>query len=383
MSSVKKEFIEYLVKEFPGLSSEPLNDLISDNLLSPYKIQLPKKALDQGQEAIRGFYKLRESAEYQQLFEKQLSELGLKDPGNKAIMMSYDFHLDSEGNLKLIEVNTNAAFLILGQLLYACRKVTPPVSNFSLLNLKDSIQEELHHQNKKIMNPKVSIVDENPVGQRLFIEFLTARELIKSWGWPCEIADVSHALESHPDFIYNRYTDFYLTQPTSQKIRQAFLDRKVCLSPHPFEYFLLADKKRLSEWSQGVLDRFPLVKKSVESVLLKSWPLNENTKEEIWSRRKQLFFKPSQDFGSKGSFKGSSISRKAFDELAMKDSLAQEYVPAPELRFDTESGPQSYKFDLRFYAYKDRLQSVMARLYQGQTTNLRTPGGGFACVEFM
>jgi hypothetical protein len=38
------------------------------------------------------------------------------------------------------------------------------------------------------------------------------------------------------------------------------------------------------------------------------------------------------------------------------------------------------KFDLRAYAYDGQVQWVAARLYQGQTTNFRTPGGGFAPV---
>ena len=42
--------------------------------------------------------------------------------------------------------------------------------------------------------------------------------------------------------------------------------------------------------------------------------------------------------------------------------------------------PQVLKFDLREYVYNGRVQSVAARMYQGQTTNFRTPGGGFAPV---
>ena len=38
------------------------------------------------------------------------------------------------------------------------------------------------------------------------------------------------------------------------------------------------------------------------------------------------------------------------------------------------------KFDLRAYTYDGAVQWVAARLYRGQTTNFRTPGGGFAPV---
>jgi hypothetical protein len=35
---------------------------------------------------------------------------------------------------------------------------------------------------------------------------------------------------------------------------------------------------------------------------------------------------------------------------------------------------------VRNYVYDGQVQSLAARLYQGQTTNFRTPGGGFAPV---
>ena len=38
------------------------------------------------------------------------------------------------------------------------------------------------------------------------------------------------------------------------------------------------------------------------------------------------------------------------------------------------------KIDVRNYVYGGQVQLVTARLYQGQTTNFRTPGGGFAPV---
>jgi hypothetical protein len=39
------------------------------------------------------------------------------------------------------------------------------------------------------------------------------------------------------------------------------------------------------------------------------------------------------------------------------------------------------KTDLRLYVYRDQALGVTARLYHGQVTNLRTPGGGFARVK--
>ena len=41
---------------------------------------------------------------------------------------------------------------------------------------------------------------------------------------------------------------------------------------------------------------------------------------------------------------------------------------------------QTMKVDIRNYTYDRQVQLLAARLYQGQTTNFRTPGGGFAPV---
>lgn len=383
---MKNQYIAFLRDHYPALNSEPLESLISENLLSSHRLRLPRKVLQQGHEIVESFYRLRSHPAYMDSLQDQIRLKNLKDPGNKAIMMSYDFHLDENGNLRLIEINTNAAFLVLGHLFYQMQEIRPPVENFQLQDLRTCIETELSLSGISVSNPRIAIVDEAPQDQRLYVEFLVAKEMIKSWTWPCEIRDLEAALlDPRPQFIYNRYTDFYLTREKSQGLRKAYEDGTCCLSPNPFEYFLLADKERMTEWSTGSLKNFPELKSEaslIESTVLGGAVLTPNNREEIWARRKGLFFKPTQDHGSKGSFKGASISRKVFEELVEKRALAQEYMPAAEVTAETTSGPQNFRYDLRFYAYQGTVQTVMARLYQGQTTNLRTPGGGFACVIF-
>ena len=77
---------------------------------------------------------------------------------------------------------------------------------------------------------------------------------------------------------------------------------------------------------------------------------------------------------------GEKISRKRFDELPLETTLAQELVP-PSM---TEvPGYGMMKTDFRLFAYRDRVLGITARLYRGQVTNMRTPGGGFARVELV
>jgi hypothetical protein len=60
--------------------------------------------------------------------------------------------------------------------------------------------------------------------------------------------------------------------------------------------------------------------------------------------------------------------------------VAQAFAP-PGIRGIAHDGVRSeLKVDIRLYTYAGRPLLAAARLYQGQTTNMRTPGGGFAPV---
>src|SRR5690606_27384261 len=101
-----------------------------------------------------------------------------KDPGNKSIMMSYDFHVDQNQQLKLIEVNTNASFLVLGHEMYKMRNIPLPVSDFNLKEIGKNIETELTLQGKSPRGPlKVAITDDKPQEQRLLVEFLAYQDL--------------------------------------------------------------------------------------------------------------------------------------------------------------------------------------------------------------
>lgn len=384
----KSDFITQLRTSFPALKNEPLEDLVSENLISPFAVHLPSSILAQAKKVVELIFSMREKSSYLKHYENLIKEQGLQDPGNKSIMMSYDFHVDENHNLKLIEINTNAAFLILGQQMYQAKAHPLPVPDFSLQEIGDSIRTEMALQGKETSgNFKVAITDDAPEKQRLYVEFLAFNELFKSFGWDSRIKDYRDLFtDFNPDFIYNRFTDFFLTDSASATLRSKFLNRDLCLSPNPFEYLLLADKQRLIDWvtpgffeSQGFDgEELNLLRQCIPL----SFDLCPEKAEEIWSQRKRFFFKPKNAFGSKQSFRGGTISRTAYDKITSENMIAQEYVPAPELSFETPEGPQKFKYDLRCYAYQGRLQLVVARLYQGQVTNLRAKYGGFATVLF-
>jgi uncharacterized circularly permuted ATP-grasp superfamily protein len=60
--------------------------------------------------------------------------------------------------------------------------------------------------------------------------------------------------------------------------------------------------------------------------------------------------------------------------------VAQRIVTPSTRKISIDGTQHSLKADLRNYTYDGKVQLIAARLYQGQTTNFRTQGGGFAPV---
>ena len=385
-TQLSQNYKSLLQSHFKSLDESTLAPLISDNLLCPNPVVLPKALIFEFQQVTKAFFALRSDPLYISRYESELNTLGLKDPGNNSLFMSYDFHLSSDSKPKLVEINTNAAFLTLGHYLYKAHGLSSGL-DFKIEDLKECFLNELRLQGKDTSKPDVLIVDENPNEQKLFLEFLIVQELLQSFGWRCSIDDVANYEKYTADIVYNRYTDFYLQNPVAQKMRRDFLDRTTCFTPNPFEYFLLADKQRMIDWTDDSFWTATTLSadsvQRIRNVFPKTISFKPELKEEIWTQRKNLFFKPKNSFGSKQSYKGASISKKVFEDVANENFLAQELLPAPEILMETPDGSQNFKFDLRCYAYRDQLQLVIARVYQGQVTNLKTKWGGFAPVKWI
>lgn len=399
MTELRQGFIDFLRSRHPGLAdlpSENFSDLVADHLLCAEVLRLPSSLNKRIREIIRDFDRLRSALRDDPRVKEKCLRRGLIDPGHKSIMMSFDFHLDAAMAPRLIEINTNAAFHLLNHEMRIYRGLPTPAEDFGPERFRLDVLEELRAFRQRGPGrfdpdgpsmPAVAITDENPPGQRMYLEFLLAREWFKSYGWSCEIRDFNEVLRGETaDFVYNRSTDFYLESPAGRLLNESIVDGRSCVSPNPHEYLLLADKERMIEWTTpGYLEGLSLSQETIDSIrsaLPGCWDLSKDSAEDLWSRRKTLFFKPKREFGSKKAFRGSSISRKLFDELTGPDTLAQEFVPAPEVQVSTPEGSTTFKYDLRCYSYGDRLESVVARVYQGQVTNLKTPHGGFAPVVF-
>jgi len=382
--NLSQNFYAYLCQKYPKLQDEALESVIARNLLSPNHVKLPSHLKSEVIKSIKAFQSLRDFPQYQSFMEKKWGKMF--DPGNNSLFMSYDFHVTPANELKLIEINTNASFLGLGWEMNQFFNKSWN-ADFNILELKNCFLNELSLAGYSKPLKKIVITDDKPVNQRLYLEFVLYREIFKRMGYECIVADLSETEKFHDaDLIYNRSTDFYFEEPLTAFLKEIYLSKKSVVSPQPFEYRLLADKENFIDWSTeefwNEIQFDETNKKIIQAVLPKTRILTEQNRDQIWSERKHLFFKPKRAFGSKSAFRGASVAHKAFEDLVKNQSLAQEIVPPGEFVFETPTGPQKFKYDIRCYAYRDQYQGTIGRIYQGQVTNLRTEGGGFAPVVF-
>ena len=85
-------------------------------------------------------------------------------------------------------------------------------------------------------------------------------------------------------------------------------------------------------------------------------------------------------YGGKAVYRGMNVTKGVFADILAGDYVAQELAPASTRTIRVAGEDVALKCDLRCYAYAGQVQLIAARLWQGQTTNFRTPGGGFAPV---
>jgi hypothetical protein len=186
------------------------------------------------------------------------------------------------------------------------------------------------------------------------------------------------------DLVYNRLTDFYLEGPDSAAIRDAYVNGAVVVTPHPQAHALNADKGNLALLSDGAALQVLGVDPAVQGVLLSDIPRTQTVTPEnadrLWSERRGLFFKPRAGFGSRAAYRGDKLTKRVWNDILAGDYVAQALAVPSQRVIETGQSRETLKFDLRAYVYDGDIQWVAARLYQGQTTNFRTPGGGFAPV---
>lgn len=327
-------------------------------------------------------------------------------PKALGVFFGYDFHLRAEGP-QLIEINTNAGGALLNAIVARTQKAccelveeefpahTTGVTityNPEQAFLEMFIEEWQAERGQQPLRT-IAIVDENPQTQYMLPEFLLFKKLFEQNSInaiicdPSELAYRELALwhgNQRIDLVYNRLTDFGLTETAHKSLLEAYLAEAVVVTPHPRAHALYADKRNLTL----LTDESALIDIGVDArtraILMTgiahTVQVDPDEAETLWAARKNLFFKPAKGYGSKATYRGDKLTRRVFSEILQSDYVAQTLVQPSERQLEIENKIVDFKLDLRHYVYKGQTQLISARLYQGQTTNFRTPGGGFAQV---
>jgi hypothetical protein len=320
-------------------------------------------------------------------------------PASKGVFFGYDFHLNAEG-AHLIEINTNAGGAFLSALFEHSQSAAAlPGQSLAADNLPQTFaamfRSEWQLQRADAPLRTIVIVDEAPQSQYFYPEFVLARQWLEAAGLQVFIADPGELRaaadglylgESRVDLIYNRLTDFSMAQ--FPHLLAAYQQDMVVLTPHPHAYTLYADKRNLTLLTDAALLRGMGADESSIATLQRGVPLTRLVaaadEAQWWKERKEWFFKPATGYGGKGSYRGDKLTQRVFAEIVQGGYVAQRKAMPGEVMVSVQDAEASaFKFDVRCYVYQGQVQLLIARMYQGQTTNFRTPGGGFALVRLV
>lgn len=325
-------------------------------------------------------------------------EIARHDFGPRGALMGYDFHLTQAGP-RLIEVNTNAGGAFLNARLAEAQRICCVEAGVGLrpgeaadfdAAVARMFLSEWRHQRAGAPLRRIAIVDDAPTSQLLYPEFLLAKAALEGAGAEVVIVDPqalgwrSGALQDEKgplDLVYNRLVDFAFEAPAHAALRAAYAAGAVVVTPNPHVHALYADKRdlillsdrdRLEGWGLGATDLAALA--AVPRTVL----VTPQTADELWADRKGWFFKPTRGHASKGVYRGDKLTTRVWGEIVQGDYVAQAFAPASERLVEVDGRAEPRKLDVRLYTYDGEILLTAARIYQGQATNMRTPGGGFS-----
>ena len=360
-------------------------------LFSAADLTIPAATHQALSEAVRAIESAIALPAYQAQVLAQAPALARLPTQARGVFMGYDFHLAVDGP-KLIEINTNAGGGLLNAYLLAAHGHAAEAERVREAFVA-MFREEWRLERGDAPLRRIAIVDEAPDQQFLGPEFALFRDLFEAHGIAAVVADpqdlvrdgdrLRHAGEP-VDLIYKRLTDFYLDSAVNRNIKAVFEAGGVVLTPNPRAHALYADKRNLMLLSDAQTLNALGVPAATQATLLAAIPrtvtVTPEQGERFWAERKRWFFKPPAGFGSRAAYRGDKLTKRVFEEILHGGYIAQEIALPSEHLVPVADGEATMKADFRCYVYNGTIQLIAARLYQGQTTNFRTPGGGFAPV---
>lgn len=376
--------------------SESMSDpAVHAHLFSRYALFVDRAALDAMGRVAAALFEVAENPRYRERVLQWAPDIATHYPGSAGGVLGLDFHLTVDGP-RLIEVNTNPGGLLLNAVLLDAVRSCAPAAWTTWTTATEAHSaavaawlDDARQQSGRAPS-RVAIVDSAPREQFLYPEFELYADAFREHGVDCVIRapeDLRFGPEGLADadgpidMVYNRLTDFALEEASHPDLRQAYLAGDVALTPHPRAHALFADKRNLAVLGDAALLGGFGVDAGLTALLAEVIPTTvevvPGNRDALWAARNGYFFKPAAGFGSRGSYRGDKLTRRTWESMASATYIAQAFAP-PSMRI--VHGGQSLKADVRCFASEAGVLLFAARLYQGQTTNMRTPGGGFAAV---
>ena len=376
--------------------SESMSDpAVHAHLFSRYALFVDRAALDAMGRVAAALFEVAENPRYRERVLQWAPDIATHYPGSAGGVLGLDFHLTVDGP-RLIEVNTNPGGLLLNAVLLDAVRSCAPAAWTTWTTATEAHSaavaawlDDARQQSGRAPS-RVAIVDSAPREQFLYHEFELYADAFREHGVDCVIRapeDLRFGPEGLAyadgpiDMVYNRLTDFALEEASHADLRQAYLAGDVALTPHPRAHALFADKRNLAVLGDAALLGGFGVDAGLTALLAEVIPTTvevvPGNRDALWAARNGYFFKPAAGFGSRGSYRGDKLTRRTWESMASATYIAQAFAP-PSMRI--VHGGQSLKADVRCFASEAGVLLFAARLYQGQTTNMRTPGGGFAAV---
>ncbi len=361
------------------------------------------------QEAVRVLHQVMALPAWREQALAQAPQIAHTSMGPRGVFMGYDFHLTESGP-KLIEINTNAGGAMLSLALTRAQRACCDAAREWLHTATDITQLEarwldMFAQEWGLQRPgtpfipssgparTLAIVDEAPASQYLYPEFLLFQDMLRRAGVDARIVDPQTLVWADGqlqhqgqriDMVYLRLTDFYLEAPAHAALRQAWQTGACVFTPNPETHALHANKRHLvtlsdPQWAaqQGLAES---VRRVLAHVVPQTQLLTPDKADQLWAERKGYFFKPVSGFGSKATYRGDKLTTKTWAQISALPYVAQALIPPSQRVVMVGDERRTLKADVRAYAYNGEVQLFAARLYDGQTTNFRSDGGGFAPV---
>ena len=379
------------------------------HLFSATGLFVSQQQLQAMQQAVRVLHEVMELPSWREQALAQAPQIARTAMGPRGVFMGYDFHLTESGP-QLIEINTNAGGAMLSLALTraqraccdAAQEWLHPATDIALLETR---WLGMFAQEWALQRPGVpfilangpartlAIVDEAPASQYLYPEFLLFQDMLRRARVDARILDpqalawIDGQLQHQGqriDMVYLRLTDFYLEAPGHAALREAWQTGACVFTPNPEIHALHANKRHLvtlsdPQWvaQQGLTESARVV---LAHVVPQTQLLTPANADQLWQGRKRYFFKPLSGYGSKAAYRGDKLTTKTWAQISALPYVAQTLIPPSQRVVMVGDERKALKADVRAYAYNGEVQLFAARLYDGQTTNFRSDGGGFAPV---